>query len=372
MGKNWDRTFKNAHRQNVIIQRGWVQRAFFMPSGECRCVKLALDAGLINKRSFIVALEELPGMAKKIRQYFESQGFKVVDGFEYEATIQPENRVKGGTVVLYSSDTKPVDLGWLELQYGFFDFCGEPDAAKIGFIHRLNFAPNADISFTFQTTYRNNNSRKKFEKWERYEEATGKVIGRLLETRGANVVQYYPDGKFTDEENAITVALANAGLSRYVTKLEEFRAYGDKDRQKQVKGKNGKLRGEKKTSMACVRFTVKRKAKKQNGWSEMYHYLRNGSEKQFDKRRKNGYDAPLGQVNEIITLKSRPHRSGPQARIIVDLLLKAKSPQQKKAANRELQKYLDQEAKIRNRNNVYAGIKAAMTRAIRYGRNKAA
>lgn len=354
--KTWDRTFKNAHRENAILNKTWVQRAIFLPSGECLCVKLAMESGLINRRSFIVALERNPTMAKKIRQYFESEGFKVVDGFEYEATVLPKNRVKGGTVVLYSSDTKPVDLRWVEFQYGFLDFCGEPDAAKIGFIHRLNFAPDADISFTFQTTYRNNNSRSKFEKWDRYGESISKVINRLIEPTGANIVQYYPDGKFTDEENAITVALTHAGLSRYVTVLEEFRAYGDRQQ------------GEKKkSSMAFVRFTVKRKSKVQNMWSDLYHYLRQGNERHFDKRRKNGYDSPLGQEIEI-TLK---HRSKPQARIIVDLLLKAKSAQQKNNANRELRKYLNQEAKTRNRNNVLAGIRAAYTRAIRYGRKAA-
>lgn len=111
-----------------------------LPGSDQLCVKEAVEAGVINKNTLIIAVEKDHVTAREIREYLE--------------TLPCKFHLHEGA--LHTFDNLGEVLDGREIDVAFFDFCNQIDAASTAWImvNQEHIANNCVFGYTFSTTLR--------------------------------------------------------------------------------------------------------------------------------------------------------------------------------------------------------------------------
>jgi len=144
--QNWNGVGKQIARIAATARRNDKQApakvALFLPGNECLCVRSALEQGIIDENTHIIAVERNKDTAKVI----ESQLETLVHYFDIH--VGP----------ITTLDFSEFGIGKGELEFAFFDFCGslELDLVQWLLYQSSVFSTNAQVAFTFCTLGRSN------------------------------------------------------------------------------------------------------------------------------------------------------------------------------------------------------------------------
>ena len=218
--KNWGGREKANQRHQAVVEsccRG-VKTALFLPGNELNCVRLALECGVINKQSFLVLLEREPLVRAVIRKEMKKLGFKIISPGEWNGTVQQ------GVGVLYEDSSRYTSN--VQLQYGFFDFCGNPMPDVMKFIDQCNFASKAELIFTFAQSWRHNALPTKIRKMKGFSSIVKKVKS-MLHLPGVGFHGDMKNPKKTEDKAVMNIALLYGATSRFSKKLVYCNGYHD-------------------------------------------------------------------------------------------------------------------------------------------------
>lgn len=136
---NWNRDRKALARQSAMVKDapGAAKVAVFLPSNRQLCVKAALEAGTINKKTFIIAIEKMPSVLPVLRRGMKRLGF-----------------IEGKNLYIHQGDAhtcnvEPI-LNGRKIDFAFLDFCGEAKAHTVAWVaHMMQFVKTgSDIHVT--------------------------------------------------------------------------------------------------------------------------------------------------------------------------------------------------------------------------------
>ncbi len=153
---------KKAIARSIAVQKhdGKVSEcALFLPSKNCECIKEALKTGLVDKNTYIVAVEKnlsyLPSIVSFLSENFND--------FEINAHCGSdilEKRTRIEEIEEMDIFDYPFDSGVYFFDYAFFDFCGQiTDKMAIWMMDNFNeelFKIGAHICFTNEVAFRKN------------------------------------------------------------------------------------------------------------------------------------------------------------------------------------------------------------------------
>lgn len=123
---DWKRDRKALARQSAMIKssKGASKVAIFLPSNRQLCIKAALEAGTINKRTFVIAIEKEPKVVPILRRGMKKLGF-----------------VEGKNLHIHRGDAHTLDVENVligrKIDFAFLDFCGEAKADTVAWVAYL-------------------------------------------------------------------------------------------------------------------------------------------------------------------------------------------------------------------------------------------
>lgn len=148
---SYDRLNKNRERNIAVAFRGkTATTALFFPSKESLDVQKALETGVIDKDTFILAIEKYPHKVKLIEDRFKELGIKKTNYY-----IHPGQA--------FSFFNLKEVLAGRKIDFMFYDPCGNYTGKIAYWFNQYQdcIADNTRIFFTFATAYRGCKGNKK-------------------------------------------------------------------------------------------------------------------------------------------------------------------------------------------------------------------
>ncbi len=214
----WHKRTQKEGQREIIFGRNSVRnasQAVFFPGIKLMCVHQAFRTKVISLKSFLILIEKNKKIRDVIRKGVQKLGFEVIDARDFDGIPKP------GTAVLYGTHTKNIDLSEMQIEFGFFDFCGNLTEDVMEFINRCNFKIGADVVFTFAQPWRNSKLPGRINETESFLEAkeeTEKIIRRKpWKTSTSN----------DDPRMKFNTALLYASLCRYRKEFVLSEGYHD-------------------------------------------------------------------------------------------------------------------------------------------------